>query len=120
VAEGLGILLYAYVGQLVAVPFVIGAVLLRRLRHPVSVESGLRTRTVWISLAVFALSIMADAWFLFASTKSLEFIRQTALFEVGSLCVAFRLSLIGRGSGRIVIPIMSVLFTVPWLPFILT
>jgi hypothetical protein len=120
VEEGLGILLYAYVGQLVAGGFVIGAVLVRRLRHPVSVESGWRTRTVWISLAVFALSIVADAWFLFAPTKSLEFGRQMALFEVSSLCVAFGLSLVGRGTGRVVIPIMSVLFTVPWLPFILT
>jgi hypothetical protein len=96
VAEALGVLLYAYIGQLVFGTFVIGVVLLRRLRHPLSTESGWRTRTVWIALAMFALSIVADAWFLLAPNKSPELGRQAAVFGVSFLSLAFVLALTTR------------------------
>jgi hypothetical protein len=120
VAESLGILLYAYIGQLVIGTFVVGAVLLRRLRHPLSMESGWRARRFWIALTTSSLSIVADACFLFATNKSPELGRQTAVFCVSCLSLAFALALTGKGPGRILIPIVSTLFALPWLPFIQT
>lgn len=113
-------LLYAYIGQLVLGTIVIGIVVARRLRTSTSLGSGWQTKTAWIALAMFALSIVADGWFLFVSNKSLELVHQTAVLGLSALCGAFVLALIGRGPGRIAIPIMSALFAVPWLPFILT
>jgi hypothetical protein len=120
VAEGLGVLLYAYIGQLVLGTIATGIVVARRLRTSTSLGSGWQTTSAWIALAMFALSIVADGWFLFAPNKSFELVHQTAVLGLSALCGAFALALIGRGPGRIAIPIMSALFAVPWLPFILT
>jgi|HubBroStandDraft_5_1064220.scaffolds.fasta_scaffold76265_1 hypothetical protein len=120
VAEGLGVLLFAYIGQLVLGTIVTGIVVARRLRSSALSASGWRAKTAWIALAMFALSIVADAWFLFAPNKSFELVHQTAVLGLSALCGAFVLALIGRGPGRIAIPIMSALFALPWLPFILT
>ena|ERR1700739_4880685 len=120
VAEGLGVLLYAYIGQLVMGTIVTGVVVARRLRTTTLLGSGWQTKTACVALAMFALSIVADAWFLFAPNKSLELVHQAAILGLGALCGAFALALIGRGPGRIAIPIMSALFALPWLPFILT
>jgi hypothetical protein len=120
VAEGLGVLLYAYIGQLVLGTIVTGIVVARRLRTSSFLGSGWQAKTAWIALAMFALSIVADAWFLFAPNKSLELAHRAAVLGLSALCGAFALALIGRGPGRIAIPIMSALFALPWLPFILT
>ena len=120
VAEGLGVLLYAYIGQLVMGTIVTGVVVARRLRTTTLLGSGWQTKTACVALAMFALSIVTDAWFLFAPNKSLELVHQAAILGLSALCGAFALALIGRGPGRIAIPIMSALFVLPWLPFILT
>jgi hypothetical protein len=69
---------------------------------------------------MFTLSIFLDASFLFAANKSPELGRQDAVSGVSCLFLSFVLALIGRGPGRILIPIFSALFTLTWLPFILT
>ena len=119
VAEGLGVLLYAYVGQLAIGMLVTGIVALRKLRTPTASVSGWRTKSLWAALGLFFLSILADAWFLFESNKSLELVHRAAIISVSSLCLALVLALVGMGPGRLIIPIMSVLFALPWLPFIL-
>jgi hypothetical protein len=110
VAEGLGVLFYAYIGQLVLGALIVGVVLLQKLRSPLFLESGSRTRTVWIAVAIFTLGVLVDAWFLFASNKSLELARQAAVIGVSCMFLSF-----AKGCGKAVLSLVCFLCR-HWLP----
>ncbi len=68
---------------------------------------------------MLVLSVASDVWFLLAPNKTPEMARTAAIFGVSCLGLAFGLALSGRGPGRMLIPLVSLLSTLPWLPFLL-
>jgi hypothetical protein len=117
--EGLGIVFYGLIGQLVfgAVVFVI--VLIRKLKVSTSSAPELRPHAIWASLGMFTLAMAFDIRMLSAQYISLSSSQTLAIASLSSLSLALLLAVLGKGPGRVLLSVASILVGLIWLPFIL-